>query len=359
MARRRFAVGCGSNEPTRDHNVWLGAPPFHGTKQVARFHRVCAAPRWLQAGTAGTVNGRQCAAVKNRYFFQLVALSALWGGNFLFTRMAAPQLGPSLTAAARALLGAITLGIIMRRLKLRWPREHWRELLLLGAIGIAGPHFLYSWSSLYLPAGYSAVLNITSVLFGAVASAWMKEDTLTWPRMAGCLVAFAGILLVVRLGPVHPSPQLLAAAVATIVGSALSGCTAPLLKRATTRMEPIAVTASIHAAAFVCLLPFALWSLPQAHLTASALVAVTIMGIITSGVAYWLYMRIVQKVSPVAALSSTFMITLFGVFWGHLILNESFTPASYTGGVLVLLATLLVAGFNPLRRSVAAHPTRT
>ena len=54
-----------------------------------------------------------------------------------------------------------------------------------------------------------------------------------------------------------------------------------------------------------------------------------------------------------AALSSTFMITLFGVFWGHVILNESFTPASYVGGALVLLATLLVAGFNPLKRSAA------
>lgn len=297
--------------------------------------------------------------MKNKYFFQLVGLSALWGGNFLFTRMASPQLGPSLTAASRVFLGAVTLGLIMRHLKLRWPREHWRELMLLGAVAIAGPHFLYSWSSLYLPAGYSAVLNITSVLFGAVASAWLKEDTLTWPRILGCLVAFAGIMLVVRLGPIHPSPQLIAAAITTIVGSALSGSAAPLLKRATTRMEPLAVTASIHGTAFVWLLPFALWTLPQARFTVTAVIAVILMGIVTSGVAYWLYMRIVQKVSPVAALSSTFMITLFGVFWGHVILNESFTPASYAGGALVLLATLLVAGFNPLRRSGAAEPGGT
>lgn len=294
--------------------------------------------------------------MKSRYFLQLVGLSALWGGNFLFTRMAAPQLGASLTAASRVFLGALTLAIIMRYLKLRWPREHWRELLLLGAIGIAGPHYLYSWSSLYLPAGYSAVLAISSVLFGAMASAWLKEDTLTWPRILGCLVAFVGITLVVRLGPIHPSPQLVVAAITTVFGSALSGCTAPLLKRATRRMEPLAVTAAIHLAAFIWLLPFAAWSLPQAHFTPTAVAAVIVMGMVTSGVAYWLYMRIVQKVSPVAALSSTFMITLFGVFWGHVVLNESFTPASYAGGVLVLLATLLVAGYNPLRRAELARP---
>ena len=73
------------------------------------------------------------------------------------------------------------------------------------------------------------------------------------------------------------------------------------------------------------------------------------MGIGTSGLAYWQYMRIVKHVSPVAALSSTFMITIFGVIWGHLFLGEVFTPASYAGGALVLLATVLVTGFNPWR----------
>ena len=212
----------------------------------------------------------------------------------MFTRMAAPQLGPSLTACMRVFLGTLTLALIMRHLKLRCPWKHWRELLLLGAVAIAAPNFMYSWSSLYLPAGYSAVLNITSVLFGAFASAYLKEDTLTWPRILGCVVAFAGILLIVRLGPVHPSPQLVAAAATTIAGSALGGCTAPLLKRATTRMEPVAVTAGMHAAAFLWLAPFAVWTIPHAHFTVTALVAVGIMGIVTSGVAWWMYMRVVQ-----------------------------------------------------------------
>jgi drug/metabolite transporter (DMT)-like permease len=83
------------------------------------------------------------------------------------------------------------------------------------------------------------------------------------------------------------------------------------------------------------------------------------MGICTSGMAYWQYMRIVQKVSPVAALSSTFMVTIFGVIWGHVFLNEVFTAASYAGSALVLLATMLVMGFNPLRRSLDTTPAST
>jgi len=53
----------------------------------------------------------------------------------------------------------------------------------------------------------------------------------------------------------------------------------------------------------------------------------------------------------VAALSSTFMITGFGVMWAILFLDEATGPALYAGGALILVASMLVTGFNPLRRA--------
>ena len=291
--------------------------------------------------------------MKSRYFLQLIALSALWGAGYLLTRIATPALGPSVTAAARLGFGAATLALIMHFNHAQWPWKFWRELLLLGAVGIAMPHFLYSWSSLFLPAGYSAVVSVTSVLFGAFASAWMKEDTLSFSKIFGCVAAFIGVALVVQPGPMVSNSHVLQGTALALCGAAMSGSTAPLLKRATTRMEPLAITAAIHLFAFALLAPVALWNLPKAHFTPGAIGAVAVMGIATSGLAYWLYMRIVKHVTPVAALSSTFMVTIFGVLWGHLVLDEVFTPASYAGAALVLVATVMVTGFNPLRRSEA------
>lgn len=292
--------------------------------------------------------------MQNKYFAQLAGLSILWGATFLFTRVATPEIGPSLTAAGRIGLGAATLALIMAFTHQRWPWQHWRALTVLAALGIAGPHFLYAWSSLYLPAGYSAVLSVTSVMFGTFASAWLREDTLTRSKVFGCIAGFAGVALVVQLGPMRPTPELVVAALVAIAGSALSGMSAPLLKRATKTMEPLAITAVLHVLGFAMLLPGALWTLPQARFTTGALVSVGIMGIFTSGLAYWAYMRVVQKVSPVAALSSTFMATISGIIWGHLVLDEKFTGATYAGGLLVLAATVLVTGFNPWRRPAQA-----
>jgi len=289
--------------------------------------------------------------MKTRYFLQLVALSALWGSSFMLTRLAAPVLGPNLLAAMRMSIAAVVLVIIMRVLKHRWPWEHWRELLLLGFLAVAGPHVLYSWSALHLPAGYAALLTVTSVLFGAFASAWMKEETLTPGKLMGCLVGFAGAALVVRLGPVQPTPTLVTSAIVCIGGSALSGISTPFLKRAITRMEPLTITAGMHATAVVLLLPGAVYDWPQATFTLKAVAAVALMGSTTSGLAYWMYMRIMRHVPPVAALSSTFMITGFGVMWAILFLDEATGPALYAGGALILVASMLVTGFNPLRQA--------
>ena len=86
---------------------------------------------------------------------------------------------------------------------------------------------------------------------------------------------------------------LVVSALVCMAAAALSGTATPLLKRATLRMEPLSITAGMHAAAVLMLLPGALYDLPQAHFTLSAVAAVAVLGIATLGLAYWMFMRII------------------------------------------------------------------
>lgn len=285
-----------------------------------------------------------------RTFAQLVALSALWGASFLFIRIASPALGPNVLAALRIGLATVTLALIMRFMRQRWPLTHWRELVLLGLLSVAVPFLLYAWAALQLPAGYSALLNTTAVVFGTLSAAWLKEDTLTWKKTIGCVCGFAGVGLIVQLGPVAPSPKVLLAALACVTAAACYGVATPLMKRATTRMQPLAIAAGIHAVSLVMLTPGAVWSWSDAHFTPTALAALAVMGVVTSGLAYWMHLRLMRHVSTAAAMSPSFMIPVFGVAWGHLFLGEPLGSGIYLGGALILLATALVTGFNPLRR---------
>ncbi len=284
-----------------------------------------------------------------RHFLQLFALSALWGTSFLFTRYASPVLGPNLLVTLRLLLASATLALLMRLLRQPWPIEHWRELVMLGLLSVAGPHVLYAWSSLHLPAGYAALLSVSSVLFGAIASAWMRLEAMTAGRVVGCLLGLCGAALLLRLGPVQLTDALLISALTCIAGSALSGLAAPLLKRSMARMDPLGVTAGMHVVATLALLPAGIYDWPTARLEAGPLAAVAMMGIGTSALAWWAYMRIMKHTTAVGALSSSYLITGFGVLYGVVFLHETTGPAMYAGGAILFLAVLLVSGYNPLR----------
>jgi drug/metabolite transporter (DMT)-like permease len=288
--------------------------------------------------------------MQTRHFTQLVAMSALWGASFPFIRIASPALGPWGMSGIRCALAAVVLGLLMRALRHRWPpRRAWAGLVLLSLVTVVVPFVLFGWAGLVLPAGYSAVLNATTPLFGVLAAAAAGEERLTARRLCGCLLGFAGVALLVRLGPVGISPPVVLAALACLGAAACYGCGAILMKRATLAYQPLPASAAVHVAAALILLLPAAASAPAMQPTPGALVAVAMLGIVTSGVMYWISMRLMREIPASAATSSAFMIPLFGVSWGGLFLGEPVTAGMLPGCLLVLLATALITGFNPLR----------
>lgn len=285
--------------------------------------------------------------VKPGHFLQLLALSALWGATFPMLRVAAPLLGPSVFALGRIAMATVTLALIMRVVGQRWPWQHWRELTLLSLVVVAGPFFLFARASLTLPAGYVALLNSTGVVFGTLFSVWLKEDRLTPAKILGCICGCAGVGLIVQLGPIQPTPAVMLGTMAAVLGALCFGLSAPMMKRASRRIEPLPFAAAVHGFALFWILPAGLWDLPQARFTTTAVLIVAALGVFTSSLAFWLQLRILRHISPVASMTPMFFVPVFGVAWGHMLLGEQLGTGIYLGGALVLLASVLVTGVNP------------
>jgi drug/metabolite transporter (DMT)-like permease len=287
-------------------------------------------------------------------FAQLVALSALWGASFLFIRIASPQLGPLVLAGLRIGLATLTLALIMRILKHRWPWRHAKELLWISLAAIAVPFLLFAWAGLHLPSSYSALINTSYVMFGCLFAAWMKVDTLTWRKLAGCLMGLAGIGMIVRLGPIDLSPTVLLACLAALLASICYGIAVPLTKRALSRIEPLPVAAMTHAWSMVLIAPLAFYDAPRAQWSTQALIATAVMGIVTSGMAFWLHLRVMRHISSTAAMTPAFMIPIFGVLWGHLFLGEPLSSGMLAGGALALVAIGLISDIKLFAQTDAA-----
>ncbi|HWC46173.1 MAG TPA: EamA family transporter, partial [Casimicrobiaceae bacterium] len=84
---------------------------------------------------------------------RLLALAAIWGGSFLFMRIAAPVLGPVRLIAWRVVLAAAFLaGLAWLWRRGLQARTHWRHYLILGACNSALPFLLFAFAAQTLSA---------------------------------------------------------------------------------------------------------------------------------------------------------------------------------------------------------------
>jgi drug/metabolite transporter (DMT)-like permease len=122
-------------------------------------------------------------------------------------------------------------------------------------------------------------------------------------------------------------------------------------------VEPFANAHGSMWAASLLLAP-ALLLFPPAAAPATGMVAlVAALGVVCTGVAYLLYFRLIEDIGAAPALTVTFLIPLFGTFFGWLVLDEAIGWHTLAGGAVVIAGTALVTGFSPrmlsLRREAA------
>ena len=108
---------------------------------------------------------------------ELLALGVLWGGSFLFMRVAAPEFGPVALIAVRVSIAALfLLPFLVRAGRLRAVTNRAVPLGVVGVINSALPFCLFAFATLSLSAGFTAVINAVAPLFTAlVALFWLRQ----------------------------------------------------------------------------------------------------------------------------------------------------------------------------------------
>jgi drug/metabolite transporter (DMT)-like permease len=283
---------------------------------------------------------------------RLVTLAAIWGGSFLFMRVAVVSLGATATAETRLALAGVTISayLAFTGRRLAW-RAHWRYYAAVGSINSAAPFALYAWSAQHLPASYLAVINATSPLFGALVGAAWLGDRLTGRAALGLVAGLTGVGLLVGLGPIAASPAVLAASLAALGAAICYALGAAYVKRRAYSVDASALAGGSNIAAAVLLAPLALACPPAGWPTAQAAWAAVGLGVLCTGVAYLLYYRLVTDVGPARALTVTFLIPVFGMLWGAVFLGEPVTATMLGGCALVLAGTGLIVAPARRRRS--------
>ena len=272
---------------------------------------------------------------------RLAALAAIWGASFLFMRIAAPALGPLLTAELRSLIAGIALAAWFSATGFDPQWRRWgRHYVIVGLGGSAVPFLLWAYGALSLGAGLLSVLNATAPMFGALCSALLLRERLSARQFAGLVLGVAGVALVSR--PSAGTDLHYPALGAALFAAFCYGLTATYIKRFASDAPSRGMAVGSQLAAGVLLVPFIpLWP-PAAAPQPVEVGSILALGLLCTAVAYVLYFRLIADLGATGGLTVTYLIPVFGVLWGAVFLGEKVTLPMLGGAALVILGTIFV-----------------
>lgn len=298
------------------------------------------------------------AGLSAAWLRDFLALAAIWGASFLFMRLAVVDFGPMATAGMRVLIGAaVLLPVLLWRGQTHVLRQHWLALTVSGLLSAGLPFALYAFALERISTGLSGILNATVPMFAAlVAWLWLREGLDRW-RVVGLALGFAGVVVLawdqvsLRAGGAQGLWAVLAC-----LGACLSyGLGASHTRQYLGQVPPLATATGSQIGAFAGLaIPAALTWPTQAPST-TAWLALLAVGVLCTGLAFLLFYRLIARSSPSRVVTVTYLIPLFAVLYGVLLLGEHVTPAMVAGGLVILGGTALASGALK-RQGVPAKP---
>jgi len=283
-------------------------------------------------------------------FIKLILLAAIWGGSFLFLRIAAPYLEPFPLIEGRVGFAALFLLLvaIVQRQQLEF-RRYWRYYLILGILNSAVPFLLFAYAAKTLAASMLSILNATAPLWGAVFGALYLRKPLHRDTVLGLLLGLSGVTVLVGFGTqAYSFTGLLAvfAGAGAATCYSLAGLYTQYGLKDTQKPSAFNNAHGSMWASSLLILPFLSTAPIPLQLPSEVVISVVALGVLCSGIAYLLYFNLIEQLGAASALTVTFLIPVFGTLWGALLLNETIGFNTLAGIGLTLSGTMLVTGFR-------------
>jgi len=280
--------------------------------------------------------------MKYSQFLWLLLVSAIWGASHTLLRIAVPEWGSALTAFFRMAIAATTLIFLLMGMhkKIRF-KENIRAYLIVGFLNASFPIFLFAYAARSLPASYLVILNSMSPIFNALFSSLFLKDPFTGRKGLGILLGIGGIVLLEERGTITQMDSVSWFAMGCgLLASACYALAAVYVKAAKKKIEPTVLTAGSNIIGTLFLFPFALQG--DWHWTwGNALPAVLMLGILGSGFAFVIYYRLIAEIGAFRSSLTTFVMPIFGLFWGWWFLDEKANSFMLIGVAMIISATSL------------------
>jgi drug/metabolite transporter (DMT)-like permease len=277
-------------------------------------------------------------------------LAALWGPSFLFIKVAVVEIPPLTLMLGRVGIAGLVLYLMLQSQGRALPGwgPVWRHFAIMALIQNAIPFVLFAWGEQHIDSALAGILNGTTPLFTLIlAHFFTTNDRLTPAKALGTLIGFSGLLVLIGpslLGGIQATTWGL---LAVTVAAACYGVAIIYSSRHLRGQPPLVTPTAQLLLAALMLLPVSLiieqpYRLPLPSWPAlSSLLAMAVLG---TALAFMVYYRLLELVSATYLSMVTYLVPIFGVILGEVVLAEQIGWNAYLGCCLILVGVMIVNG---------------
>ena len=265
----------------------------------------------------------------------LILLGAVWGSAFMFIKISADDFGPILLVNLRLLLaGALFLPFLLRKKYLAHFKSHFPGILILSIFSNAFPFTMFSYASLGATSNMLGILNgTTAFMTMVVAYFWLKES-ITPKQIFGIILGFLGILVLVN--PANGSATIGASGFA-LVGALSYSFSGVYIQKYQLNANKFVLIGWAMLFGGLLLTPLSFFNLPDQMPDSNAIAALLWLGIVSTGIAYLGYIRLIEQIGAVRTSTVTYLLPVFSIIWGSIFLQEKITWIIFGGFIFVMI----------------------
>ena len=269
-----------------------------------------------------------------------IAMCLIWGVPYLLIKVAVSDISPVTLVFFRTTFGALLLlPLAAARGSLSSLLPHWRWIVAYTAVEVALPWFLVSDAELRLSSSLTGLLIAATPFVGVILGRLTgTDDRFDARRLLGLVVGFVGVAALVGL---NVSAHDLGA-VGEIGLVAVCYAVGPMIVSRRLSGVPslgvVAVSLVLPAIAFA---PLGLTHLPAAIPSPQVLLAIGLLGVVCTALAFVLFFALIAEVGPVRATVITYVNPAVALALGVTLLGEPFTIGAVVGFALILVGLSL------------------
>lgn len=286
-------------------------------------------------------------------YMLMIMACVFWAGAFIAGKSSVSSFGPWTLTFYRFFFASIIIFPILwikRPERLKLSRQRWKEVIILGLVGMTGYHVLFFTALKYTSASSASMLAATNPIMTAVLLSVFYKDRLSLAKIGLLILALFGVVLTITNWHLETLLHMdrnigeLIMLLAVFCWAAYS----LLVKKYIVNFKPIVMSAFAFLTCSIMVFPFALAEgmiNASIHAPASAWGSVIYMALFASVIGYWIQQESIQKIGPAKTNIFINLVPVFSLILAFLILGENIPYTKLISGGMIILA---VGSFNLL-----------